>query len=118
NQTITLPTNSVTLRGTASDPDGSIASYRWSKVSGPSGGSTSATSATTTVTGLTEGSYVYNLKVTDNKGATASANVTITVKPATTTPPPTGGNYGTVTFQTGYDSNSDINTNQGPRNSI
>src|SRR5690606_16946107 len=120
NQTITLPTNSVTLRGTASDPDGSIVSYRWSKVSGPSGGSTSATSATTTVTGLTEGSYVYNLKVTDNKGATASANVTVTVKGGTTTtPPPTGGgNYGTVTFQTGYDSNSDINTNQGPRNSI
>src|SRR6476661_8891420 len=35
-QTITLPTNSVTVTGTATDADGSIASYQWSQVSGPS----------------------------------------------------------------------------------
>jgi len=118
-QTITLPTNSVTLRGTASDADGTIASYRWTKVSGPTGGTTSATSATTTVTGMTAGSYVYNLKVTDNAGATANSNVNITVKAATTTtPPPTGGSYGSMTYQQGYDVASSVNTNQGPRNTM
>lgn len=117
-QTITLPTNSATLRGTASDPDGSIVAYQWSKTSGPSGGSTSATTATTTVTGLIAGTYVYNLRVTDNKGATANSSVTVTVKAATTTAPPPAGNFGTVTFQTGYDASSDVNTNQGPRNSV
>ena len=34
-KTLTLPTNSVQLTATASDSDGSIASYAWTKVSGP-----------------------------------------------------------------------------------
>jgi hypothetical protein len=37
NVSITLPTNSVTLNGLGSDPDGTIASYSWTKVSGPAG---------------------------------------------------------------------------------
>ncbi|MGN6532524.1 MAG: PKD domain-containing protein, partial [Ginsengibacter sp.] len=36
NQTITLPTNTVTLNGSGNDSDGTIASYQWTKVSGPS----------------------------------------------------------------------------------
>jgi hypothetical protein len=32
---ITLPTNSLTLNGTANDGDGTITSYQWSQVSGP-----------------------------------------------------------------------------------
>jgi len=35
NQTISLPQNTLNLNGSGSDPDGSIASYLWSKVSGP-----------------------------------------------------------------------------------
>ncbi len=114
-QTITLPTNSVTLRGTASDPDGTIASYKWSKVSGPTGGTTSATTINTTVTSMTAGTYTYNLKVTDNAGATANSNVIVIVNAAITNPPV---GFGTLTFQTGYDVASDVNTNQGPRNSV
>jgi hypothetical protein len=116
-QSITLPTNSATLRGTASDPDGSIVSYLWSKTSGPSGGTTSATTANATVSGMVAGTYVYNLRVTDNRGATANSSVTVTVNSATPPPPPPG-NFGTVTFQTGYDASSNVNTNQGPRNSV
>ncbi len=93
NQTITLPVSSVTLNGSGADADGTISSYQWTKTSGTNGTITSPNSATTTVTGLTEGQYTFQLKVTDNKGATATASVTVTVKPAAVvTNPGTGCN--------------------------
>jgi|GEM_PF-1645727 len=121
NKTITLPVSSVTLSGSATDADGTVVSYRWSKYYGPSGSATSATTTTTTVTGLKAGTYIYKLMATDNQGATGSAMVTITVNPApvvTTPPAPPAPDFGLLTFQTGYDNASDVNTNQGPRNSI
>jgi hypothetical protein len=82
-QTITLPTNTVQLSGSASDPDGTIACYSWSLVSGPSGSSFSApASAQTTVNGLVQGSYVFRLTATDNLGASGSGDVTVTVNAA------------------------------------
>ncbi len=87
NQTITLPTSTVTLNASnsAASSGASISSYEWSKVSGPAVGKiTSASAAKTTVTGLTTaGTYVFEMKVTDNKGASATGKVTITVKAAT-----------------------------------
>jgi hypothetical protein len=77
-QTITLPTSSVTLSGSGTDTDGTIVSYSWSIVSG-SGTITSATSATTTVTGLVAGTYVFRLTVTDNQGATGTDDMQVTV---------------------------------------
>lgn len=85
-QTITLPASQVTLNGSASkDPDGSIASYKWTLVSGPKTPTfSSATISQPVVSALTTaGAYVFQLTVTDNKGATASAQVTITVKAST-----------------------------------
>ena len=80
NQTITLPTSTVTLSGSGTDPDGSITAYSWTKVSGPAQGTiTSAGSASTPVTGLAQGVYQFQLKVTDNKGATGVATVQVTV---------------------------------------
>jgi hypothetical protein len=62
NQTITLPTSSVTLDGSGSS--GAISGYLWSKVSGPNNPTiVSPTSAVTNVTGLTQGSYVFQLSV-------------------------------------------------------
>jgi hypothetical protein len=86
-QTITLPTNSVTLNGTASsDADGSIASYTWSKISGPASYTLgNANAATTSLTGLVQGTYQLQLMVTDNNGASALDTINITVNPA---PPP------------------------------
>ncbi|HEY0750125.1 MAG TPA: PKD domain-containing protein, partial [Chitinophagaceae bacterium] len=86
-KSITLPTSSVSLSGSASDPDGSIASYQWTKVSGGAATITSPSSASTTITGLVQGSYVFRLTVTDNGGATASDDVSVTVNAATNQPP-------------------------------
>lgn len=85
NQTITLPTSQVTLVGTGTDADGTIAAYQWSQMVGYGGVITSPNSATTTVTGLTQGSYQYQLKVTDNGGYYATSLITVTVNAATTT---------------------------------
>ena len=84
NQTITLPTSTATLNGSASsDPDGTIASYQWSQVSGPSTSTlSSASTANITVSNLVQGTYTYQLKVTDNAGTSSTATVTVTVNAA------------------------------------
>jgi hypothetical protein len=79
NQSITLPTSSVSLTGSGTDADGTIASYAWTKVSGTGGTITSPSNASTTITGLAEGTYVYRLTVTDNLGATATDDIQIIV---------------------------------------
>ena len=83
---ITLPTSAVTLTGTGNDPDGTIAKYLWSKLSGPSQFSiASAAQAKTNVNNLVQGTYSFELRATDNLGAIDRDTVTVTVNPA---PPP------------------------------
>jgi ribosomal protein L14 len=83
NLTITLPTNSVTLSGSGTDADGTIASYKWAKTSGPSTYTiVSSTTAQTQVDNLVQGTYQFELTVTDNSGATAKGTVQVTVNPA------------------------------------
>jgi hypothetical protein len=93
NQTITLPSNSASLSGSGTDIDGSIVGYKWSEVFGPNNANiASPSTAQTTVNGLVQGTYTFKLTVTDNGGATATANVNVVVNAATsgttTTPPP------------------------------
>lgn len=87
--TMTLPANSAVLDGSRSyDPDGTITAYSWSWISGPAQYTiTSPGSVRTSVTNLTQGTYVFGLKVTDNKGATSTASLTITVNPKPNIPP-------------------------------
>lgn len=77
---IVLP-STIRLNGDAStDADGIIATYRWRKVSGPATHSFSdSTAANTTVSNLSPGTYQFELRVTDNGGATGTDNITITV---------------------------------------
>ena len=87
-QTITLPTNNVTLTGSGNDPDGNITAYQWTKISGPAAGTiTNPNNATTTVTGLVQGIYKFELKVTDNGGAVGRDTMQVTVNIAPNIPP-------------------------------
>ena len=81
NKAITLPTNTTSLSGSAStDADGTIASYQWQQVSGPSASALSATNtAGINISNLQAGVYTYRLTVTDNDGATSTDEVTVTV---------------------------------------
>jgi gliding motility-associated-like protein len=86
NQPITLPTNSITLTGSGEDPDGTITSYTWVKVSGPSATLTNANTAVLEVTDMVQGAYVFGLTVTDNNNATGYDEVTIALSVASTGP--------------------------------
>ncbi|RYY71662.1 MAG: T9SS type A sorting domain-containing protein [Chitinophagaceae bacterium] len=80
NATITLPANTTTLNGSAStDVDGTI-SYAWTQL-GAGASIANPSAAQTLVTFAGEGTYNFQLTVTDNRGATSTASVTITVLP-------------------------------------
>lgn len=83
-RSIILPTNSVSITGTGTDSDGTIASYAWTKVSGGTATLSNANTATVSISGLAAGTYVFRLTVTDNKGATGSDDVTVAVNSAPT----------------------------------
>lgn len=85
-QTITLPTNSVTLNASSSSAGvgNSITNYLWTKLSGTAGGTiTTPTAVATTVTGLVAGSNIYQVQITNNLGATSIDQVNITVNSST-----------------------------------
>jgi hypothetical protein len=78
-KTITLPANSTSITGSASDPDGSISTYAWTKLSGGTATLSGATTATLNVTGMIQGAYVFRLTATDNRGASKYDDVTVNV---------------------------------------
>ncbi len=88
-KSITLPTTSIVLAGTATDADGTIASLAWTKISGPNTPTlTGATTSTAAITGVIAGTYVYRLTATDNKGASSFDEVQVTVNAVVVLPPP------------------------------
>jgi hypothetical protein len=99
---ITLPINTATIDGSQSyDPDGTIASYSWTKLSGPAGGTIEdASAATTTLNGLTKGQYTYQLVVTDNRGATGTTQIIVTVVQPNEPPVANAGPNQTITLPT------------------
>lgn len=82
-QTITLPESNLMLTGSGQDEDGEIVAYLWSQVSGPAATVlVNPGSSSTEVEGFVEGNYVFQLMVTDNKGATGLDTISIKVNPA------------------------------------
>jgi len=88
NVSITLPTSSVALDGSASyDPDGSIVQVYWYQSQGPVQAIIGNNFSTiTSATGLTTaGTYVFGLQVKDNNGLLAYSSKTVTVNAAPVT---------------------------------
>ncbi len=86
-QQLTLPTNATTVFGTGNDPDGSISTYLWSKVSGPATGNLSGTNtATLTLSNLVQGTYIFGLTVTDNDSAIGYDEVIVAISPSAVGP--------------------------------
>jgi ribosomal protein L14 len=102
NITLALPTNSTSLNGSGTDSDGTIASYSWTRVSGPTTFTLGApNAASSALTGLVQGVYVFRLTVMDNSGAVATDDITVTVNPAANVAPTANaGNNITMTLPT------------------
>lgn len=80
-QTITLTTNETNLNGSKStDADNNITSYTWTKISGPSTVTIAdSTEVSTGVTEFMQGTYEFELKVTDAYGLFSKDTVVILV---------------------------------------
>ena len=77
---VALPADDVKLNAFAStDPDGSITSFKWSKVKGPACKIENPLAASTKVSELAIGEYLFRLEVKDNKGALSTDDVAIKV---------------------------------------
>ena len=89
-QTITLPLNSAVLDGsTSSDPDSNIVSYKWTKISGPSSFNVAnGTTVQAQITNLFQGTYLFELLVTDAGGLFSMDTVRVTVKSSSGNIPP------------------------------
>lgn len=91
NQTVTLPTASVNLNATESDPDGSISSRLWTIDAAPSGSTANFSNnaiVNPSFSTMIEGTYTLRFTVTDNNSATCFSLVNITVNPAPVNDPP------------------------------
>jgi hypothetical protein len=79
----------------SSDPDGNISNYLWTKISGPvSFNIIKPSDSITKVKSLVAGTYLFELKVTDNGGLSAKDTMRIIVDPVLTTIHPPIANAG------------------------
>lgn len=78
--------DTIHLNAIAADPDGTIASYQWSQVSGPACTITGANSPTVIVSFTASGHYIFQCTVADNKGKAITAQSTGDVLPANIAP--------------------------------
>ena len=92
--TIKLPGNNVKLNGSGTNGStGTISTYKWTKVSGPSKFKiVSPNSASTVVNQLVQGVYVFQLEVVDSNEVAAKDEVTITVVGKADTPETSSNN--------------------------
>lgn len=105
----------VTLAGSGTDPDGTIASYAWAQTAGPTVALTNANTATATFIApavTTDTVLTFALTVTDNSGGSATATANVTVRNVNLPPTANAGlaqtvNEGSLTTLSGSASDSD-----------
>ncbi len=77
---LTLPNNSVTLRANGTSlPDGPQFQYNWVRLEGPSTPMFDPSLQEIELTDLVEGTYIFQLTITDSNGLTSTDEVAITV---------------------------------------
>ena len=79
---LTLPGNAMTIHANASDKDGRIVSYQWTKTYGKRASLAGAHTSTVRISNLERGVYIFRLTVKDNEGAVANDYFKLTVKDA------------------------------------
>ncbi|CAN9514452.1 unnamed protein product [Ophioblennius macclurei] len=83
--TLTLPNNSLVLRGSVSDGDQDLVHYLWVRDrQSPAAGDVlygSETQAWLYLANLVEGTYLFQLRVTDARGRSSAATATVEVRP-------------------------------------
>jgi len=87
-QTISLPSTSVIVNGTATGNGGAyLVALNWKQETGPVTATIgSPYSLSTSITGMTvAGSYIFKLTGTDNKGQTGNGSMTVTILPGAST---------------------------------
>jgi dienelactone hydrolase len=72
-------TTTTSITASATDADGTIASYVWTKLSGPTATLSGANTRTLKITNLKKGTYFFRVKATDNSGNTDSDYVRVIV---------------------------------------
>ena len=119
-QIITLPTNAVNLDGSAStDPENNITSYAWTKISGPSSFNIASVSTVQTqVTNLVQGTYQFELKVTDNGRLSARDTMQVFVNATTNHPPIANAGNDTTIILPANIINLDGSRSTDPENNI
>ena len=121
-QVIILPKDSVLLDGSgSSDPDGTISTWLWTKITGPASFAIANSAASVTmINNLTAGTYQFLLKVTDDKGASAAdtVNITVSVLQNTNHPPVANAGYDTTIILPANICNLDGSLSSDPDNNI
>jgi poly(3-hydroxybutyrate) depolymerase len=79
-RSITLPTNQVTLQGSAKSEGGMIMEYAWRKAKGGTARLSGEKSSRLSVEDLEQGEYVFELKVKNDRGISATDHVKVVVK--------------------------------------
>ena len=81
--TITLPTNTYTLTGSASSSDtAATLTYQWTQVAGPNTATfTNSTQTSASVSNLIEGLYTFRLTANASNGTSGSDDINLTVAP-------------------------------------
>lgn len=100
-RTLILPKNSLAITASASDRDGSVKSYKWTKVSGPAAKMANTNKRELKLSSLKKGTYVFRITVKDNKNLSSSDDVKVFVnsKPAANKAPiVNAGNDKTLTL--------------------